>query len=168
MVFEYVTDNNAYVICVVTVGNSLYGTIIVTIYRASWATYADTKTMCKKLDSLIRNFSHVKIAGDFNLLNMRWDEAREAANTSTEAIVWRFTIEHDLLQIAYEPSRNNALLDIFFVSKSFSDYNVKTIAPVAEADHRAQLLCVYGMSTPVSSRCTNRQVNLSQVFGIMN
>ena len=129
-------------------GKSPYVTIIVTVYRAPWVTYADVKIMSKKLDSLICNFGHVIITGDFNLPNMRWEEAREATNTNTEAIVWRFTIEHDLLQIAYEPSRNNAFLDLLFVSKSFSDYNAKTIAPMTEDDHRAQLLRVYGMSMP--------------------
>ena len=65
--------------------------------------------MSRKLDSLICNFGHVIIAGEFNLPNMQWDEAKEAANTSTEAIVWHFTIEHDLLQIAYEPRSDSFL-----------------------------------------------------------
>ena len=67
MVSEEVIDNNAYVICAVTVHKSPYVAIIVTVYRMPCATYADNKAMCKKLGSLICNFGHIIIAGDFYL-----------------------------------------------------------------------------------------------------
>ena len=108
--------------------------LIVAVYRAPWAASADTKELCKVLDSVVVKHVNVVIVGDFNLpissVNSTWIP-KELNN---------FAEHHSMIQIAREATREDALLDLIFTTSHFADSAIKTLPPVGGSDHAAQLI----------------------------
>ena len=132
--FAAVTTNDAFNVCAVAIGRGNKQLLIVAVYRAPWAASADTKELCKVLDSVVVKHVNVVIVGDFNLpissVNITW--IPKELNSFAE--------HHSMFQIAREATREDALLDLIFTASHFADSAVNTLPPVGGSDHAAQLI----------------------------
>ena len=59
----------------------------------------------------------------------------------------QFIIEHNLIQIAYEPTRSGNLLDLIFVSSCFPSHEIETISPIGSSYNAAQNLKIPALCT---------------------
>jgi hypothetical protein len=127
------------------------------VYRAPWATYSDTKAMCNYLTDLTtRDTERVIVVGDFNLPLMGWDTtAASYTDNRSETLLRCFANEQGLGQLAKQPTRENSLLDLVFVSLHLCDDSVLIdLPPIAGSDHSAQLLTVPCVTTSGASSQT--------------
>ena len=132
--FAAVTTNDAFNVCAVAIGRGNKQLLVVAVYRAPWAASADTKELCKVLDSVVVKHVKVIIVGDFNLptssVNSTW--IPKELNSFAE--------HHSMIQIAREVTREDALLDLVIITSHFADCAVNTLPPVGGSDHAAQLM----------------------------
>jgi hypothetical protein len=63
---------------------------------------------------------------------------------------------YDLTQIAIEPTRGHALLDLIFVSRRFVNCNVTTLPPLADSDHCAQILRIPFVTNSSAGQMTSK------------
>jgi ribonuclease P/MRP protein subunit RPP40 len=98
--------------------------------------------MCSMLDSTAkRRAARLIVVGDFNLPHMLWNNSNTSSDSNIESLVRRFAIEHDLTQLATQPTRDNALLDLVFVSPGLcDDCVIDNLPPIAGSDHSTQLI----------------------------
>lgn len=135
--------NDAYNICAVTIGYHHNQLLLVSVYRAPWATYADTKDMCKELDKITMQHRKIVIAGDFNLPNVKWNTTTKDYNDGTlrtDQLICQFIDEHNLMQLATLPTRQNKILDLILVSSHFANGFVDDHPPIGGSDHSAQVI----------------------------
>ena len=134
--------DDAFNICAAEINIKSIKLLIVALYRAPWATLDNTKKMCDVLDTIIVSYDHVILAGDFNLPKLKWFNSVIVSDGSQEGILLGNLIsEHNLLQLATQPTRDNALLDLIFVSPSLYKNNaVETLHPISTSDHDSQHL----------------------------
>jgi hypothetical protein len=79
------------------------------------------------------------MVGDFNLPGIQWS-ADSNPDKGASDYIYNLAVSYDLTQIAIEPTRGHALLDLIFVSRQFVNCNVTTLPPLADSDHCAQIL----------------------------
>ena len=143
-----VTDCNSYSICAVLLGSALCKLLLVAVYRSLRALYEDTKMLCNHLDRIALRHERIVVMGDFNLPEMKWSVSNCGdTDSSVEYLMRQFIIEHNLIQIAYEPTRSDNLLDLIFVSSCFPSYEIETISPIGSSDHAAQILKIPALCT---------------------
>ena len=147
-----VTSNDAFNICAISFGRQRTKTVIAVVYRAPWANYCDTKAMCSQLDAILtRTSDQIIVVGDFNAPHMDWHIVTGAitSDTPVESLIRQFACEHSLTQLAQQPTRGSALLDLVFISSRLSVSFIDELPPVAGSDHNAQLLSVRATLSPV-------------------
>jgi hypothetical protein len=108
---------------------------------SDWATTQDTKDMCHDIDKLLTKFSRKIVMGDFNLPKVDW-LANKWSDDSKEGALRLLAAEHGLSQMARQPTRQAAILDLVFASPSFCDISVTVVPPLANSDHYGQLISV--------------------------
>ena len=105
--------------------------LVVTAYRAPWATLVDTNEMCSALDDLITKYKRIVMVDDFNF-------ASSSAGVST--MVDNIANVHGLSQIARAPKRGNTLMDLLFVSTHYMRGDVINIPLIVGSDNSSQLI----------------------------
>ena len=91
---------------------------------------------------LTRSSDQIIFVGDFNAPHMDWHTGTLTSDTSVESLIRQFVCEHSLTQLAQQPTRGSALLDLVFISSRLSVSSIDELPPVAGPDHNAQLLSV--------------------------
>ena len=66
-----ITINNAFNVCVASIGQEKLNTLLLAVYKAPRASVNDVEAMCDVIDKLTYRFNIVIIAGDFNFPSMR-------------------------------------------------------------------------------------------------
>ena len=128
------TGNNAFNVCGVALGNGSKQVLVLCVYRAPWASAADTKALYKTLGGIAVKFKKIITLGDFNL------PASKCAVDNEPELLRILVSEHGLRQIVSAPLRGESLLDLIFVSPHFTNSHVMNLPPVTDSDHNAQLL----------------------------
>jgi endonuclease/exonuclease/phosphatase (EEP) superfamily protein YafD len=113
--------------------------LLASVYRAPSCSVTDTERLCELLDTLMAKHNHVIIAGDFNVPHIVWSSCQHAGHNAHD-IITRFASDHHLSPLAKQPTRNDALLDLVFVSSDLVCGDVINLRPIGESDHVAQLL----------------------------
>ena len=129
-----VTSNNAFNVCSVLVGRGSKRILIVAVYRAPWATSADTKELGKVLDRAVVKNDRVVIVGDFNLPSL------STVNAWMPSELNDFALQHNLVQIARDATRENALLDLVITNQYFASSSVNNLPPIDGSDHATQFV----------------------------
>ena len=136
-----VTSKDAFNIYAISFGHQRTKTVIAVVYRAPRANYCDTKAMFSQLDAILtRSSDQIIVVGDFNVPHMDWHTGTLASDTPVESLIRQFACEHSLTQLAQQPTRGSALLDLVFISSRLSVSFIDELSPVAGSDHNAQLL----------------------------
>ena len=104
--FAAVITNDAFNVCAVAMGRGNKQLLVVAAYRAPCAASADTKELCKVLDSVVVKHVKVVIVGDFNL------PTSSANSTWIPKELISFAKHHSMIKIACEATREDALLDL--------------------------------------------------------
>ena len=139
-----ITPNDAFNVCAISLGCQRTKSVIVVLYRAPRADYGDTKALFVSLENICaRSTEQLIIVGDFNLPSMVWSNVSSSGESPTESLLCRFMSEHMLTQLAYEPIRQFALLDLIFVSPGLTKSCITNLPPVSSSDHSAQMLTIY-------------------------
>ena len=139
-----ITPNDALNVCAISLGCKRTKFVIVVVYRAPWTKNGDTEALFAHLENICaRNSEQLIIVGDFNLPSMIWSNVSPSTNSPTESLLRRFISEHMLTQVAYEPTRQSALLDLIFVSPALTKSCITNLPPVPGSDHSAQMLTIY-------------------------
>ena len=68
----FITCYDAINICAMSFGHRLDKVLVMSVYRAYWATRDDIKEMCDCIDRLATGCHKIIITGDFNFPNMCW------------------------------------------------------------------------------------------------
>jgi exonuclease III len=64
--------NDAYNVCSAVIHAQAAKILVITVYRAPWASVADTISFCDLLDDLISKHPNLIMVGDFNLPGVQW------------------------------------------------------------------------------------------------
>ena len=150
-----VAANDSYNICAVSVGRRNSKTLIVVVYRAPWATVDDTENMCNQLEHIIIKHNKTVIVGDFNVPGAQWSPGWTMISGPC-GLLQQFACDHDLTQIARQPTRHSSLLDLVFVLSHYTQSTITDLAPIGDSDHSRQLLHL-----PITSTVSN--TNMSTV-----
>jgi ribonuclease P/MRP protein subunit RPP40 len=134
-----VPNTDCYNICAVVIGSGPSKLLLVTVYRAPSAPTSDTENLCEQLDGMMVKLQNIVLVGDFNVPGENWATSSSAGNSSG-GIIHKFAEEHGLTQIAHQSTRNDALLDLIFVSNTFLNSIITNLGPIGDSDHSAQLL----------------------------
>ena len=113
---DNVMPNGAFNICAVTFGQSHGKTLLLTVYKAPWASANNVESMYNVIDSLVSRLSRVVIAGDFNFPGMNWLNVGATADSADERFLQHLITENSLAQIITQPTRERAILDLIFLS----------------------------------------------------
>ena len=133
-----ITPNDAFNVCAISLGCQRTKSVIVVVYRAPWADYGDTKALLVHKENICaRSTEQLIIVGDFNLPSMVCSNDGPSGDSPTESLLRRFMSEHMLTQLAYEPTRQSALLDLIFVSPGLAKSCITNLPPVSNSDHSA-------------------------------
>ena len=132
------TSNDAYNVCTVVVGRKESNLLIFSVYRAPSACVADTKDLCKLLDSILVQHKKIIITSDFNLPKLY--STAHTFTSGCENIITQLALEHNLTQLARVPTRGDSLLDLIFISGNIKAVYLTNIPPVGDVDHDGQLL----------------------------
>ena len=81
------------------------------------------------------------MVGDFNFTGMSWHGAGACEDTLCESMFRNLINEHQLQQLITKPTRDNAILDLVFVSNSIIVEEIYRLPPISTSDHDSQLLC---------------------------
>ena len=103
-----IISNDAFNICVTSFGHRLDKVLVMSVYRAPWATRDDTKEMCDYTDRLAVCFHKIIITGDFNFPNMYWAAKGAVHDDLTEVIFRHLLAEHGLTQLEIQPTWQSA------------------------------------------------------------
>ena len=95
--------------------------------------------MCDVIESLVSRFSRVVMAGYFNFPGMNWLNVHVTADSADERFLRHLITEHSLSQIATQPTRERAILDLVFLSDTLRADDVEHQPLIAGSDHKAQL-----------------------------
>jgi hypothetical protein len=90
---------------------------------------------------LLTKISRKIVMGDFNLPKVDW-LANKWSDDSKEGALRLLAAEHGLSQIARQPTRQAAILDLVFASPSLCDISVTIVPPLANSDHDGQIISV--------------------------
>ena len=97
--------------------------------------------LCNHLDRIALRHERIAVMGDFNLPVMKWSVSNYGyTDSSVEYLMRQFIVEHNFIQIAYEPTKSDNLLDLIFVSSCFPSYEIETISLIGSSDHATQIL----------------------------
>ena len=75
-----VTVNNAFNVCVISIGKANCRATIAAVYRAPWANKNDTKNLLSYLSSLAPKSKRFIVVGDFNLPKINWFDSSDTAH----------------------------------------------------------------------------------------
>ena len=156
-----VTSNNAFNVCSVLVGRGSKRILVVAVYRAPWATSADTKELCKVLDRAVVKNDRVVIVGDFNLPSL------PTVNAWMPSELNDFALQHNLVQIARDATRENALLDLVITSQHFASSSVNNLPPIGGSDHATQFVQLRAI-VHTQSRVMRKEVNYIKLGNILS
>lgn len=81
-------------------------------------------SLCDFLDELIVKYPRLIMVGHFNMPGARCQ--RTVPPIKVQIHIQNLAASYDLTQIALEPTRGHALLDLIFVSQQFANCNVTT------------------------------------------
>lgn len=115
-----VTPNNAYNACAVTFSFGRSKTLLMAVYKAEWASSPDVNEMCELIDNLISRHDNVIMTGDFDFPATNWATTDYSNDSYRDGLLRRVVIEHQLSQVITWPTRDNATLDLVFLSKSLT------------------------------------------------
>jgi hypothetical protein len=79
------------------------------------------------------------IVGDFNISDAQW-LSDQTAVCGASRLIQVFAVNYSLTQIAREPTRNSALLNLILVSSDFINLTVSGLSPVGDSDYNAQIM----------------------------
>ena len=145
-----VTNCNSYNIFAVLLESALCKLLLVAIYRLPRASYKDTKMLYNHLNRMALHYERIIVMADFNLPEMKWSVSSCGyTDSSIEYLMKQFIFEHNLIKIAYEPTRSDNLLDLIFVSSCFLSYEIETISSTGSSDHVAQILKIHALCTSI-------------------
>jgi hypothetical protein len=96
------------------------------------------------------------MVGDFNLPGVQWSADSTPDKGASALHIHNLAASYDLTQIAFEPTRGHALLDLIFVSRRFANCNVTTLPPLADSDHCAQLLRIPFVTNSSACQMTSK------------
>ena len=108
------TSNDAYNLCAAVVGRKESKLLILSVYRAPSPCIADTKDLCKLLDSILVQHKKIIITSDFN--EPKLYSTDHTFTLGCENIITQLALEHNLTQLARVPTRGDSLLDLIFIS----------------------------------------------------
>ena len=80
------------------------------------------------------------MAGDFNFSGMQWSESCRTNDSYCQSLLRRPMVEHHQTQTVTQPTRGNAILDLMFISDTFTIEGISLLSPINCSDHDSQLL----------------------------
>ena len=116
----------------------------------------------KTLDGLIAKYKKIFIVGDFNLSRA---QLSELTSSGTDILI-RLAHEHGLRQLAFSPSRRDALLDLILVY--YADCEVINLLPVVALGHNAQILRLRAKDLPPRTNSQRDYQHLRNSLGGVN
>jgi hypothetical protein len=119
--------------------------------------------MCDELDKLAMCSDKVIIAGDFNLPNVQWHDHLDHTSNFSVIYLRHLLSEHKLTQLATQPTRCAALLDLIIVSDHFANNEVNNVPPIAGSDHDGQLIA-FALPIAFNHHTTTSVVNYELVI----
>ena len=140
MLHNEVTVNNAFNVCVISIGKANCRATIAVVYRAPWANKNDTKNLLSYLSSLAPKSKRFIVVGDFNLPQINWFDSSDTAQDGMSNALQMFAQYECLKQIIDKLTRENFILDIALLSTCSESANVKILTPVASSDHNAIII----------------------------
>ena len=108
--YANVNANNAFNICVASIGIGACLTVIIVVYRTPWAKVDNTKEFFSALDGIIIKHARVILVDDFSI-------PVATVFSSSLDILHRLSTEHSLSQLAVSPARGNSLINLVFLSR---------------------------------------------------
>jgi hypothetical protein len=96
------------------------------------------------------------MVSDFNLPGVQWSADSTPDKGASAQHIHNLAASYDLTQIAIEPTRGHALLDLIFVSQQFVNCNVTTLPPLADSDHCAQILHIPFATNSSAGKMTSK------------
>jgi ribonuclease P/MRP protein subunit RPP40 len=132
-------SNDSFNVCAIVTGCGDSKMLVIVVYRAPWASMADTGDLCNTLDDIVIKYTNVVIVGDFNIPRAQWQPGQVVFSGPT-GLLHNLASAHNLTQLARQPTRDASLLDLIFVSSAYISSTVTDLPPIGDSDHSAQLL----------------------------
>ena len=129
--------SEAYNICAIKLHAAEPPVTVIAIYRAPWASVADTSNFFNELDKIVSKDVNIVLMGDFNM------PGAETISTGISQCgnlkkLQAFMDNNLLTQINNMPSRKDNFLDLVFVCNWFAMSRISQQLTIRESDHFAQ------------------------------
>ena len=128
------TDNDAYYMSAIAVGQQPDEVIVLVVYRTKWSSASDTKELACQLDKIASRYNRVILMGDFNLPNGIYEARGCPSNSYTDHLL-HFIVEHDLTQLETPPARKSSKLNLLFVSHHYIASQIIGLLPIEGAEN---------------------------------
>ena len=133
---KYALLSEAYNICAIKLHAAVPLITVIAIYRAAWASVADTSNFFNELDEIVSREVNIVLMGDFNMPGVETISTGISRCGNLKQLLV-FMDNNLLTQINNMLSRKDNFLDLVFVSNRFTMSQVSQQLPIGESDHFA-------------------------------
>ena len=104
-----VTVNNAFNVCVISIGKANCRATIAVVYRAPWANKNNTKNLLYYLSSLAPKSKRFIVVGDFNLPKINWFDSSDTAQDGMSNLL--STVNNEINNMVQNTPSTTFLMD---------------------------------------------------------